>query len=81
MRTKRGPVSPKAAKEAAFKHYWMKWGMHLFNKAEAHGVNFLDYKAEQFSAAVILAEEWATPDEYKTRGKFEDLFPTTSQRR
>lgn len=75
MKRRAGDQSPKAAKEAAFKHYWLKYGMNLFNRGEAHGVNFLDYKPEQFSAAVILAEELATPDEYKTHGKFEDLFP------
>jgi hypothetical protein len=76
MRTKRGPVSAKEAKAAAFKAGWIKYGMSLFNRGEAHGVNFLDYRPDQYAAAVILAEEWATPDEYKTRGKFEDLFPS-----
>jgi len=75
MRVRRANVSPKEAKAAAFKAYWLKWGMHLFNRGEAVGVNFLDYRAEQYSGAVIQAEEFATPDEYKTRGKFEDLFP------
>lgn len=65
MRGRRVERSAKAAKEAAFKHYWLKYGMNLFSRAEAHGVNFLDYRAEQFSGAVILHEEWAKPDEYK----------------
>jgi hypothetical protein len=75
MMARRGNVSPKEAKAAAFKAYWLKYGMSLFNRAEAHGVKWLDIKPDQLSAAVILAEEFATPDEYKTRGKFEDLFP------
>lgn len=70
----------KTVRATAFKSWWIRYGMNLFNRAEAHGVDFLKFRPEQFSGAVIQAEEFATPDEYKTRGKFEDLFPITQRR-
>lgn len=64
-----------AAKE--FKARWIAYGMNLFNRAEAHGVDWRKMNLEQLSAAVILAEEYATPPEYQTNKKFEDYFTTT----
>jgi hypothetical protein len=65
MKARRENLSPKEAKAAAFKAYWLKYGMNLFNRAEAHGVDWMKIKPEKLSGEVILAEEFAAPDEYK----------------
>lgn len=66
----------KAEAQKEFKGKWIAYGMNLFNRAEAHGLDWRDMPMEQLSASVILAEEFSTPDEYKARS-FKELFPTT----
>ena len=56
----------KAAAAKEFKSRWIAYGMNLFNRAEAHGVNWRAIPMEQLSATVILHEEFAMPDEYKS---------------
>lgn len=58
-------ANPKAVKAAAFKAYWLKWGMNLFNRAEEYGIDWMKIKPWELSGQVYLAEEEATPDEYK----------------
>lgn len=53
------------AARAEFKGRWIAYGMNLFNRAEAHGVDWRHLRMEQVEAAVIMAEEFVTPDEYK----------------
>ena len=50
----------------AFLAKWIPYGMNLLARAEAHGVDWSRMPTEQIEGAVILAEEWATPDEYKS---------------
>jgi hypothetical protein len=55
----------KAEAQKAFKARLIPWGMKLMNRAEAHGVDWERLPIEKLEAAVIFAEELATPDEYK----------------
>jgi hypothetical protein len=50
---------------AEFKGRWIAYGMHLFNRAEALGVDWRNMSLEKLPAAIDFAEEFATPDEYK----------------
>lgn len=58
----KGPLS---VQQAAFKAYWLKWGMSLFNRAHAVGVEWEKVKPWELSAMVLLYEEAAKPDEFK----------------
>lgn len=44
---------------------WIPYGMKLLARAEAHGIEWQNMPLEKLEAAVICAEEFATPDEYK----------------
>lgn len=54
---------PEARKE--FMARWIPYGGHLFNRAEALGVDWRGLSLEKLEAAIIFVEELATPDEYK----------------
>lgn len=49
----------------AFMGRWMAYGAQMFNRAEAHGVEWQSMPMEKVPAAVDFAEEFAAPDEYK----------------
>jgi hypothetical protein len=48
-----------------FMRRWLAYGSQVFARAEAHGVEWRNLRMEQVEPAVILAEEFAAPDEYK----------------
>jgi hypothetical protein len=61
----------------AFLARWIPYGMNLLSRAEALGVDWQNTSLEKLETAVIFAEAFATPDEYKQ--DFDSLF-TSKQR-
>lgn len=57
------------ARRKAFLARWIPMGMKLLARAEAYGVDWENQPLEKLEAAVIFAEEFAMPDEYKTNHK------------
>jgi len=55
----------KAEAQTKFKAKLIPWGMRLMNRAEAVGVDWENLPVEKLEAAVIFAEVFAMPDEYK----------------
>lgn len=56
----------KAEAQTAFKAKLIPWGMNLMNRAEAHGIDWQNISMSKLEAAVLFAEEFAAPDEYKS---------------
>lgn len=54
---------------ARFLARWIPFGIHLANRAEALGVDWDCCSMEELTSRIILAEEFATPDEYKTTNR------------
>ena len=52
----------------AFLKRWIPMGMKLLARAEAYGVDWENIPLEKLETAIIFAEEFAMPDEYKTKG-------------
>ncbi|HLP30287.1 MAG TPA: hypothetical protein VK465_07005 [Fibrobacteria bacterium] len=46
---------------------WIPWGMAKLARAEAYGIPWERIPLEQLDDHIHLAEEFATPDEYKTK--------------
>lgn len=44
---------------------WIPYGMKMMTRAEALGVDWENIPMEKLGAAILFAEEFATPDEYK----------------
>lgn len=53
-------------KRQAFLKRWIPYGINLLARAEAHGVDWEKISLEKLEAEVLFAEEWATPDEFKS---------------
>ena len=51
----------------AFLARWIPWGMAKLARAEAFGIPWERIPLEQLDDHINLAEEFATPDEYKTK--------------
>lgn len=49
----------------AFLARWIPYGINLMNRADALGIGWNNISLDKLDAAVIFAEELATPDEYK----------------
>ena len=56
----------------AFLARWIPYGMNLLGRAEALGVDWQNTSLEKLETAVVFAEAFATPDEYKQ--DFDSLF-------
>jgi hypothetical protein len=55
----------KAEAQKEFKSKWIAYGMRLFTRAEAHGVDWRKLSPSKLEAEILFAEEFAMPDEYK----------------
>lgn len=49
----------------AFLARWIPYGMNLLARAEGHGLDWKNMNLAKLETAVIFAEAFATPDEYK----------------
>lgn len=49
----------------AFLARWIPYGMNLLARAEGLGVDWQNTSLEKLETAVVFAEAFATPDEYK----------------
>lgn len=54
-----------AEKRKQFLKRWIPYGMDLLIRAEAYGIDWEHISLEKLEAAILFAEEFATPDEYK----------------
>jgi hypothetical protein len=64
-------MTPMNAARKEFLAEWIKYGAKLFNRAEAHGVEWRRMPIQNVPAAVDFAEEFAKPDPRS----FQDFFP------
>ena len=53
------------AARKAFLARWIPYGIGLMNRADAMGIDWNNISLDKLDAAVIFAEELATPDEYR----------------
>lgn len=55
----------KAEAQTKFKAKLIPWGMRLMNRAEEFGIDWENLPISKLEAAVIFAEAFSMPDEYK----------------
>lgn len=64
-RAKLAAGSLKDERRKEFLARWIPYGMNLFARAEAYGLDWNKIPMEQLSATIILTEEWARPSDYQ----------------
>lgn len=64
-------MTPMNEARKEFMRRWIAYGAQMFNRAEAHGVEWRALPMEKVPAAVDFAEEFAKPDPRS----YQDFFP------